>query len=114
MVNQCSCLAISCGCDQIPDEAFDVLISLVMVETVHEDGSADGFYIVLSELAFVASMRKDVCPPSPTAKQTLSMQMVPFRVRLGALLSQAKSSVRESWVTTRCILYQVTGKPSKA
>lgn len=83
MIDQGARLAVSRGCDQIPDEAFDVLIPLVVVETVHEDGSADGFYVLLSELTFVAPVRKNVCPPSPTAKQKFSMQTVFFSLDLG-------------------------------
>lgn len=74
MVDQGSSLAIRCGCDQIPDEAFDILIAFVMIKTVYQDGSADSFDILLSELAFIASVGKNVCPPSPTAKQIFSMQ----------------------------------------
>lgn len=44
-----------------------------MIETVHKDGSADGFYVLLGELALVASVGKDICPPSPAAKQIFSM-----------------------------------------
>lgn len=69
MIDQGACLAVSRGCDQIPDKALDVLVPLVMVETVHEDRSADGFYILLSELPFVAPMGKDVRPPSPAANK---------------------------------------------
>lgn len=73
MIDQGSRLAVRRGCDQVPDEAFDILIPLVMIETVHEDGSADGLYVLLSELALVAAMGEDICPPSPAAKQTFSM-----------------------------------------
>jgi hypothetical protein len=45
-----------------------------MVETVHKDGSADGFHILLGELTFVASMGQDVCPPAPAKKQITSME----------------------------------------
>lgn len=75
MIEQGSSLAISCGCDQVPDKALDVLIPSVVIETVHQDGSADGFNILLSELAFVASMGQDVCPAAPAGKQSVSMQM---------------------------------------
>ena len=78
MIDQGARLAVSSGCDQIPDEAFDVLVPLVVVETVHEDCSADGLHILLSELTFVASMGKDVRPPSPAAKQVFSMHRMPF------------------------------------
>ena len=73
MIDQGSRLAISRGCDQIPDEAFNILIPLVVIETVHKDGPADGFHVLLSELTLVAPMGKDICPPSPTAKQIFSM-----------------------------------------
>lgn len=73
MVDQGSRLAVRRGRDQIPDEAFDILIPLVMIEAVHEDGPADGFHVLLSELTLVAPVRKDVCPPSPAAKQIFSM-----------------------------------------
>lgn len=91
MIDQGARLAVGRGCDEVPDEAFDVLIPLVMVETVHEDGSADGFHVLLGELTFVASVGKDVCPPSPTAKQTSSMQMVPH-FRSGPRLSVRSQS----------------------
>lgn len=83
MIDQGTCLAISSGRDQVPDEAFDVLIPLVMVETIHEDGPADGLDVLLSELTLVASMGKDVRPSSPAAKQIFSMQMVSFSLDLG-------------------------------
>lgn len=73
MIDQGSRLAVRRGRDQVPDEAFDILIALVMIETVHKDGSADGFYVLLGELALVASVGKDICPPSPAAKQIFSM-----------------------------------------
>lgn len=87
MIDQGSRLAVGCGCDQVPDEAFDVLIPLIMVETVHEDCSADSFHILLSELTFVASMGKDVRPPSPAAKQVFGMHRVPFSLDLGLIFT---------------------------
>lgn len=87
MIDQGSSLAISCGCDQIPDEAFDILVPFVMVETVHQDGSANGFHILLSELTFVASMRKDVCPSAPAVKQIACIQMVPLTTDLKLYLN---------------------------
>lgn len=82
MVDQGTCLAVSRGRDQIPDEALDVLVPLVMGEAVHEDGPADGLHILLSELAFVASVGKDVRPSPPAAKQACSMHRCP-QCRLG-------------------------------
>lgn len=83
MIDQGSSLAISRGCDQIPDEALDILISFVMIETVHKDRPTDGFYILLGELTFVASVGKDVCPPSPAEKQIFSLQTVSLILGLG-------------------------------
>lgn len=91
MIDQGACLAVGRGRDEVPDEAFDVLVPLVVVEAVHEDGPADGLHVLLAELTFVASVGKDVCPPSPTAKQTSSMQMVP-RLRSGPRLSVGSQS----------------------
>lgn len=87
MIDQGSSLAISRGCDQIPDEAFDILVPFIMVETVHQDGSANGFYILLRELTFVASVGKDVCPPAPTVKQIACMRMVPLTTDLKLYLN---------------------------
>lgn len=72
MVDQSPGLAVGRGCDEIPDEALDVLVPPVVVEAVHEDGPADGFHVLLGELTFVASVGQDVCPPPPAAKQTLT------------------------------------------
>lgn len=76
MVDQGACLAVGRGRDQVPDEALDVLVPLVMGEAVHEDGPADSLHILLSELAFVASMGKYVRPPPPAAKQACNMPSV--------------------------------------
>ena len=70
MVDQGPRLPISRGCDEIPDEALDVLVPPVVVEAVHKDGSADGLYVLLAERALVAAMGEDVRPPPPAAKQT--------------------------------------------
>lgn len=78
MIDQGSRLAVSGGCDQIPDEALDILIPSVMVEAVHQDGSADGFYVMLSELTLVASVGKDVCPSAPAVKRAASLSVVPL------------------------------------
>lgn len=91
MIDQGSSLAISRGCDQIPDEAFDILVPFVVVETVHQDGSANGFYILLCELTFVASVGKDVCPSAPAVKQIACMQMVPLTTDLKLYLNSQVS-----------------------
>lgn len=75
MIEQGSSLAVGCRSDQVPDKALDVLVPAVVIETVHQDGSADGFYVLLSELTFVPSMGQDVCPAAPAGKQRGSMQI---------------------------------------
>lgn len=75
MIEQGSSLAVGGRRDQVPDKALDVLVPSVVIETVHQDGSADGLYVLLSELTFVASMRQDVCPAAPAGKQRGSVQM---------------------------------------
>lgn len=69
MVDQGPRLAISRWCDEIPDEALDVLVPPVVVEAVHKDGPADGLHVLLAEWALVATMGEDVRPPPPAAKQ---------------------------------------------
>lgn len=80
MVEQGSSLAVGGGRDQVPDEALDVLVASVVIEAVHQDGSADGFHVLLSELTFVASMGQDVRPATPAGKQRGSIQMEPLTV----------------------------------
>lgn len=75
MIEQGSSLAIGRGSDQVPDKALDVLVPSVVIQTVHQDGSADGFYIVLRELTFVASVGQDICPAAPAGKQKDGVQM---------------------------------------
>lgn len=75
VIEQGSSPAVGCGCDQVPDKALDVLIPSVVIEAVHQDGSADGLYILLGELAFVASMGQDIRPAAPAGEQKGSMQM---------------------------------------
>lgn len=88
MIDQGARLAVGRGRDEVPDEAFDVLVPLVVVEAVHEDGPADGLHVLLAELTFVASVGKDVCPPSPTVDEQIlldSKALAP-RVALGPVL----------------------------
>lgn len=75
MVDQGPRLAISRGCDEIPDEALDVLVPPVVVEAVHKDGPADGLHVLLTERALVAAMGEDVRPPPPAAKQTWTVPL---------------------------------------
>lgn len=75
MVEQGPSLAICRGRDQVPDKALDVLVPSVVIETIHQDGSADGLYILFSQLTFVASMGQDICPAAPAGKQKGGMWM---------------------------------------
>lgn len=82
MIEQGSGLAIGRRRDQVPDKALDVLVSSVVIETVHQDGSADGFYILLRQLTFVASVGQDICPAAPAGKQKGGMQMESLTVQM--------------------------------
>lgn len=66
VVGQCLGRPIFAWGDQVPDEAFDVLITAVMQQAVGQEGSADGLHISLLQGALEATMSQDVTPPTPT------------------------------------------------
>lgn len=71
MVGQCLSGAVFTWGNQVPNEAFDVLIPTIMQQAVSQQGSADCFHICLLQRALEAAMSQDVTPPAP-AKHTNS------------------------------------------
>lgn len=65
MVEQGPRLAVFRGGDQVPDEAFDVLVAPVVMQAVNEQGPADGLHVLLLQGALVAAVAQDVIPATP-------------------------------------------------
>lgn len=108
-------LAVLGGADEVPDEAFDVLIASVVEKTVDQDGPADGLHVPLGKTALESSVGQDL-PPSapaggggrrsmagevrgvshhlPTAISTKELLLVATREELGLVL--VKSPVQSS------------------
>lgn len=66
MVLQGLILSILCGSNQIPDKTLDLLISLIMFDTVDQERPTNHFHILLIEMPFKPAMSQDVFPTAPT------------------------------------------------
>lgn len=51
--------------DQIPHEAFDLIVSAVMNQAVGQQGPANGLHVPLGQLLLETPMFEDVCPSTP-------------------------------------------------
>lgn len=58
------------GGDQVPHEAFDLVVSAVVDQAVGQQGSADGLHVPLGQLLLEAAVREDVLPSTPPGKHT--------------------------------------------
>lgn len=56
--------------DQVPHEAFDLVVSTVVDQAVGQQGSADGLHVPLGQLLLETSVREDVFPSAPPGKNT--------------------------------------------
>ena len=65
VIGECATLTIFSGCDEIPDEALDVLIATVMHQAVGQQCTADGLHVALPERTFEAAMRENLSPAAP-------------------------------------------------
>lgn len=65
MVLQLLGASVLSGGDQVPHEAFDLVVSTVMDQAVGQQGSADGLHVPLGQLLLEAAVCKDVLPPTP-------------------------------------------------
>lgn len=52
-------------CDQFPNETLDLLVSLIMLDTVHQEGTANHLHVLLVQMPFESAMSQDVLPPAP-------------------------------------------------
>lgn len=66
MVGQCLGGPVFARCDQVPDEALDVLVAAVMQQAVGQEGSADLLHVGLLQGALEAAVSQDVAPSTPT------------------------------------------------
>lgn len=52
-------------CDKLPNEALDLLVPLVMLDTVHQQGTANHLHVLFVQMPFESPMSQDVLPPAP-------------------------------------------------
>lgn len=58
--------AVLRGCDELPDETLDVLVSTIVKEAKDQDDSADRLHVAFAQPTLTSGMGQDV-PPSPPA-----------------------------------------------
>lgn len=52
-------------CDQLPNKTLDLLVPLVMLDTVHQQGTANHLHVLLIQMPLEPPMSQDVLPPAP-------------------------------------------------
>lgn len=52
-------------CDQFPNETLDLLVPLVMLDTVYQQGPANHLHVLLIQMPLESPMSQDVLPPAP-------------------------------------------------
>ena len=52
-------------CDQFPNEALDLLVPLVMLDTVDQQGPANHLHVLLIQMPLEPPVGQDVLPPAP-------------------------------------------------
>lgn len=57
--------AILGGCDELPDETLDVLVSTIVKEAKDQDDSADRLHVTLAQPTLTSGMRQYVPPSTP-------------------------------------------------
>lgn len=57
--------AILRGCDELPDETLDVLISPIVKKAKNQDDSADRLHVTVTQPTLTSSMGQDVPPSTP-------------------------------------------------
>lgn len=68
MVLQRLGLPVFSRCDQFPNETLDLLIPLVVLDTVHQQGSANHLHVLLIQMPLESPMSQDVLPPAPAER----------------------------------------------
>lgn len=59
-------LPIFGGCDQFPNETLDLLVPLIMLDTVHQQGTANHLHVLLVQMPLESPVSQDVLPTTPT------------------------------------------------
>jgi len=54
--------------DQVPHEAFDLVVSAVVDQAVGQEGSADGLHVLLRELLLKTPVIENILPTTPPGK----------------------------------------------
>lgn len=75
MVDQSTRLPILCRCNEIPDKTFNVLIPSVMVQTVDQNGPADGFHILFGKLTLETAVGKNINPAAPPTTEVKRLKL---------------------------------------
>lgn len=52
-------------CDQFPNETLDLLVPLVMLDTVYQKGTANHLHVLFIQMPLESPMSQDVLPPAP-------------------------------------------------
>lgn len=66
--------AVLGGCDELPDETLDVLISTIVKEAKDQDDSADRLHVTFAQPTLTSGMRQYV-PPSTPAVEKKKLEM---------------------------------------
>ena len=52
-------------CDQFPNETLDLLVPLVMLDTVHQQGTANHLHVLFIQMPLESPVGQDVLPSAP-------------------------------------------------
>lgn len=74
MICECAALAIFSGCDEVPDETLDILITTVVQQAIGQQCTADGLNIPFSQRTFEAAMRENIFPATPTKQLRVEVE----------------------------------------
>lgn len=70
VVLQCLIMSVFSGCDQIPDEAFNFVISFIMANTVDQKSPAQHLHVSLRQVPFKTPMIENILPATPPVQST--------------------------------------------
>lgn len=58
-------------CDQFPNETLDLLVPLVMLDTVYQKGTANHLHVLFIQMPLESPMSQDVLPPAPAESRNI-------------------------------------------
>lgn len=68
--------AVLGGCDELPDETLDVLVSTIVKEAKDQDDSADRLHVTFAQPTLTSGMGQYVPPSTPAVEKKKKLEMV--------------------------------------